>query len=97
MKAWAVKFYNSKEWKQLRNAYFKSQHGICERCGKAGLEVHHKEWLTPKNISNPDVSLNWDKLELLCFDCHKEEHRTTKACMQEDVMMDDYGDIVQRI
>ena len=39
-----------------------------------GEEVHHKIRLTPENISNPAIALNWDNLELLCKKCHMEEH-----------------------
>lgn len=26
------------------------------------------------NIYNPDITLNFDNLELLCIDCHNKEH-----------------------
>lgn len=37
--------------------------------------MHHKVKLTPENVNNPDIALNWDNLELLCKKCHLEEHR----------------------
>ena len=40
-----------------------------------GDEVHHKIRLTPENIKDPQVALNWNNLELLCKDCHNQEHR----------------------
>lgn len=40
-----------------------------------GEEVHHKIRLTPKNVRDPSIALNWDNLELLCKDCHIKEHR----------------------
>lgn len=39
-----------------------------------GDQVHHKKHLTPKNINDPEITLNWDNLELLCLDCHRKEH-----------------------
>lgn len=36
--------------------------------------MHHKKHLTPKNINDPEITLNWDNLELLCLDCHQKEH-----------------------
>ena len=42
------------------------------------LEVHHKIPLTPENIRNPDITLGWSNLELLCKKCHDEE-RERKA------------------
>lgn len=71
---YANKFYRTKEWKNCRNAYFNSQNGICELCGKPGREVHHKKFLTPQNINDPDITLNWDNLQLLCSDCHCAIH-----------------------
>ena len=47
---WAEWFYKSKEWAQTRDAYMVAQHYLCERCGEPAKIVHHKIWLTPKNI-----------------------------------------------
>ena len=75
----SVAFYHSKAWKNTRDAYFRSVHGLCERCKKRGVIksgaiVHHKRHLTPENISDPSVTLNFDNLELLCRECHAIEH-----------------------
>ena len=72
-------FYSSWVWVKCRKAYTTSKSGLCERCLARGLivpgaEVHHKTRLTPDNVNNPDISLNWDNLELLCTACHKAEH-----------------------
>ncbi len=47
---------------------------MCELCGAGGMIVHHKDSLTPQNINDPNVSLNWDNLELLCQCCHNKAH-----------------------
>lgn len=78
MKEYARKFYSSDAWKACRKEYAKSVGGLCERCLKVGIVkagkiVHHKIWLTPKNIDDPSVALNWGNLELLCQDCHNKE------------------------
>ena len=75
----AYAFYISPEWIKCRQAYAKSKGLLCERCFSRGLvtpgeQVHHKIKLTPANIHDPSVSLNWDNLELLCRRCHQEEH-----------------------
>lgn len=36
--------------------------------------VHHKCYINSKNIFNPNVTLNFENLELLCIDCHNKEH-----------------------
>jgi 5-methylcytosine-specific restriction endonuclease McrA len=73
-RSFALQFYRSKAWRRCRDAYYASQHGICERCGGAGVIVHHTIELTPENIGDPHVSLNWEHLEVLCIDCHNQEH-----------------------
>ena len=42
-------------------------------------EVHHKIPLTPENIYNPEITLNWDNLELLCSSCHSIEHNKKRV------------------
>ena len=79
MKPYAEKFYKSQGWKRTREAYARSRGGLCERClakGKyvPGEIVHHKVHLTPDNINDPTVTLSWDNLELVCRECHAEEH-----------------------
>lgn len=74
------RFYNSKAWKDTREAYKRSVGGLCERCLKQGLYVpgeivHHKIHLTSDNVNDPSVTLNYDNLELVCRDCHGQIHR----------------------
>jgi len=95
MKEWAKKFYKSKAWRQCRDAYFVYKHGLCERCQQPGKIVHHKKYLTPENINDPDVSLNWNNLELLCQDCHNREHHEKHSPTRHDVKFDEYGNLVK--
>lgn len=72
-------FYNSKRWKDCRDAYLASKNHLCERCKAKGLYeparvVHHKIYLTKENVNDPSISLNFDNLEALCQDCHNNEH-----------------------
>ena len=83
MQDWAKSFYLSAAWKKCRAAYGKQKHGLCERClergmYRAGEIVHHKIHLTPENISDPDVALNPENLQLLCRDCHALAHKPDK-------------------
>ena len=76
----AYDFYRSWPWIKCARAYKKERGGLCERCLEKGIitpgeEVHHKIRLTPENIEDPQISLNWENLELLCKNCHLEEHR----------------------
>ena len=72
-------FYNTGAWKNCAAAYKKYRHGLCEKClakgiYKAGVIVHHKNHLDPQNITDPTVALSFDNLQLLCRDCHADEH-----------------------
>jgi predicted kinase len=88
-------FYNSSAWKKCQHAYFISQHGLCERCGNAGKIVHHQIYLTPENINDPDIALNWDHLELLCQDCHNKEHnRSNETATRNGYTFDADGNLV---
>jgi hypothetical protein len=56
--------------------------------------VHHRIWLTPENINDPNVSLNHENLELLCQDCHNKEHHETEP-VAEGLRFDENGDLIQ--
>ena len=78
-KDFARSFYSSKQWQDCRNEYAKRRHHLCEDClrrgiYKPGVIVHHIEELTPFNITNPEIALGFDNLELLCRECHLREH-----------------------
>lgn len=101
---YAKAFYNSQEWRNTRNAYYNFVRGQCERClnefnqGKRSLEdmqpgiiVHHKIHLTPKNINNPEISLSFKNLELLC-DLHHNRHHKGK---QKRYSFDEAGNIIK--
>ena len=79
MEKFSSKFYFSQAWKDCRNGYLKSVGGLCERCLKRGIYkpaeiIHHKVFLTPSNIDDPTITLNWGNLTALCRDCHAEVH-----------------------
>ena len=78
-KEFAKKFYRSKAWKDCRKAYIKECAGLCEACLadgiiRAGEELHHKIPLTPDNINDAYVTLNFDNLIYLCHEHHMIAH-----------------------
>ena len=98
MKEFAKGFYQSAAWMKLRKAYFVSRLGICERCGRAGLIVHHKIYLNATNIHDTSISLDWNNLELLCLACHNAEHGYFTKCEADRVFVfDACGNIVDVI
>jgi len=95
MKDYAAKLYKTKKWQDVRNAYAASKGHLCERClakgiYKPGVLVHHKIYISPENISDPAIALNPDNLELLCRDCHYEEHFGKKLRYH----FDEYGRVI---
>lgn len=78
----AEAFYKSTAWKRCRASYLKSVGCLCERCYAKGLIVpakivHHKTYITPDNINDPSIVLDFNNLEALCQNCHNEEHILT--------------------
>ena len=96
MKSWAERFYKGMAWRRVRGAYMKSKHYLCERCGEVAKICHHKTYLTPENINNPELTLSWKNLEALCQDCHNKEHGKTKEITRDDCFFDEYGDLIYK-
>ena len=53
--------------------------GMCERCFARGelkpaKLVHHIRHLTPENINDPEVTLDFSNFQRLCQDCHAFVH-----------------------
>lgn len=89
MQAWAKGFYTSKKWKDCRRAYKKHRMsidgGLCEECGtRPGYIVHHRKKLTPGNVTDPEITLRWGNLELVCKECHDrfEDHGVAPGITQ---------------
>lgn len=88
-KEFSRKFYNSGAWVKTSKAYKISKFGICEKCGAVGEEVHHIIPLTPSNINNPAITLNWDNLMLLCRSCHELIEEKAPATIQGIIFTED--------
>lgn len=94
-KPWARKFLHSKRWLDCRAGYIAERinidGGLCEVCHRnLGYIVHHEILLTPENINDPDVALNWEFLSYECKDCHDQHDghgvggHTTLVCIFDD-------------
>ncbi len=93
MKDYARSFYNGKSWRRTQAAFMASRHYTCEVCGGLARIVHHKEYITPQNISDLNITLNWDNLKALCIDCHNSEH-TSGGLLRPGLRFDDAGNVV---
>lgn len=76
MKEYAREFYRGRQWRKISRVYMQSRNYVCERCGGVGSICHHKTYIMPQNIEDPNITLNFDNLECLCQDCHNKEHMT---------------------
>lgn len=92
-KEYAKSFYNSSAWIKCRNSFMKSKHYICDRCGEQAYIVHHKKHITPLNINDPNITLNWDNLQPLCTECHNVVHGNGEATIK-GVSFDENGDLI---
>lgn len=96
MKEFAESFYKSTGWKNCRDAYLKSKGGLCEECYKMGKivpaeEVHHIVFITPDNVNDPNVTLNFGNLVALCRECHRRKHTNRKR-----YTIDEYGRVLPK-
>lgn len=98
IKEYAEKFYKSAAWIKCREAFINSlSNKLCNRCREQpGKIVHHKEEITPANINDPMITLNFDNLEYLCQDCHNREHHAN-VLTREDVKFDLEGNLIKNI
>lgn len=91
-KEYAKDFYNSSAWKKTRMAYISSKFYICEECGKPAEMVHHIVPITPKNISDPKITLSFENLMALCNECHSRKHKAAE--IDRRYFFDDDGRII---
>lgn len=94
-KDYAKGFYNSKAWERCRAGYMQSQYYICERCGDMATVCHHKEYITPANIGDPNITLNWSNLEAVCSTCHANEHHGSKT-VSDGLAFNSNGELIKK-
>ena len=102
-------FYHSVAWKHARAAYMAlpvtaqdgriCPPGMCERCFSRGQLkpaeiVHHRVHLTPANVRDRAIALDFSNLMRVCRDCHAELHSPEGAAPR--VEFDEYGRVVPR-
>lgn len=73
-------FYCSKPWRELSYNLKIERGGKCNKCGEIFIDFsqligHHTIELTEDNVDNPEIALNPELIEIICFGCHNKEHR----------------------
>ena len=94
-KAFAKRFYNSRQWKAARQAALRRDMFTCQRCGGRAEEVHHIIELTPQNIADDLISLGINNLECLCHNCHTKETQGSDVAVIEGLVFDSDGYVVR--
>lgn len=101
-KDFAKAFYNSKQWKGIRENILMRDQYLCRYCGNPAEEVHHIVHLTAENIGNPEVAVSEKNLVSLCRDCHCRIHDKDRAHAKkidaeiaEEYVFDENGMIVR--
>lgn len=88
-------FYASQAWLKCRAAFMQSKNYCCERCGAVAVIAHHIKHINPQNITDVNITLNWDNLLACCHDCHAAIHGYDQVC-REDVQFNEHGELVPR-
>lgn len=106
-KPYAKKFYDSKAWRECRQAYIESLPVpfMCEVCldrygeYNAGKILDHIIEINMDNINDPDITLNWDNLQFLCQLHHNQkthgENGITDA-IPEGTMFNENGQLIKK-
>ena len=55
-------------------------------------EVHHIKFITPNNINDPSITLNWNNLVALC----REHHRARHGARQRRYEVDEWGRVTPK-
>lgn len=67
------KFYNTAQWKRLRDLFFK-EHPLCEECQRQGIVKVSQivDHIVP--IENGGSKTDVTNLRALCQSCHNKKH-----------------------
>lgn len=73
-----AKFYNSVEWRHLRQQILERDHWECAECKHQGLVTTRDEVLTVDHIKpleeHPELVMDKDNLQVLCHMHHDMKH-----------------------
>lgn len=78
VKTYAKRFYNSKEWKQIRQSVLMRDNYLCQQCGAVAEEVHHINHVTQENINSKETHCEKNLISL-CRNCHCRLHDRDRA------------------
>ena len=91
-KEYAKSFYNSVSWKRTQKAYLEKMFYTCEVCQHPANTVHHIIAITPENINDANITLNFENLMAVCEECHNKKHKSKKV--ERRYKFDEDGNII---
>lgn len=65
-------FYNSLDWRRLKDKKMMDEQYRCERCKRLATEVHHIKPIQTKQ--GWELRLDYKNLLAVCTTCHNKEH-----------------------
>lgn len=90
-RAFSMHIYKSKKWVRVSRAFMQSKNYMCEICGAPGKICHHKIWITPQNVDDPEIVWNPKNFMCVCQECHNKIHGG-----QRKTRFDEDGHVVGR-
>ena len=101
-KAYAKKFYNSKEWRSCRASFISERitidGGMCQSCKESpGYIVDHVIELNSINIKDPTITLNFNNFNYLCLVCHNKKTFTKHKNIRDGLTFDEEGNLIREI
>ena len=91
-------YYNTTEWRKLRESYIK-QHPICEECLNKGkvtpaTSVHHKQSPFKNGTANKQLFLDYNNLMAICHECHAEIHNREQGHISPQDILKQLADLL---
>ena len=92
------KYYNTTEWRKLREAYLK-QHPVCEECLNKGkvtpaTSVHHIQSPFKNGECNKNLFLDYNNLMAVCHECHAEIHNKEQGHIPVEEVIKQLADLL---
>lgn len=70
--------------------------GMCQVCHSAKGDIaHHIEWVTSKNINDPNIVWNIDNLQCVCKLCHHKIHFGENEAVNSGLVFDAEGNLIE--
>ncbi len=92
------KYYNTTEWRKLRESYLK-QHPVCEECLNKGKvtpaeDIHHRISPFKNGECNKALFLDYNNLQALCKRCHAEHHNKEQGHIPVEEVIKQLADLL---